>query len=410
MARVYASKGGLRSPLAERGASVASRSDVPPAEPLATAGHVAADRLDDAHRFEAMFREHDAVMLLIDAATGRIVDANPSAAAFYGYRVEELRSMSITHINMMSADEVAGLLARAEAGVHGRFVVPHRLASGEIRRVEVHSSPIRDGRALLFSIIVDIEDRVRAEEMLVRVSAYSRSLLEASLDPLVTISADGVITDVNAATESVTGVPRQTLIGSDFAIYFTEPDQARSGYQEAFTHGSVTDYPLTIRHSSGTVTDVLYNATVYRDENGDVVGVFAAARDVTDRKRAQLELAEQEQRLELVLWASQLGTWDWNMDSGEVVLDERWAGIAGYRLEDLEPVSINTWRTLCHPDDLVASDASIEEHAKGLTPLYDLECRMRHRDGHWVWIHDRGKIVEWTPDGVPLRMAGTHRT
>jgi PAS domain S-box-containing protein len=116
---------------------------------------------------------------------------------------------------------------------------------------------------------------------------YSRSLLEASLDPLVTISPEGKITDVNEATELVTGVGRDRLIGSDFSHYFTEPAQAEAGYQQVLAEGQVRDYPLTIRHSSGPTTDVLYNATVYRNEAGQVQGVFAAARDITERKQAE---------------------------------------------------------------------------------------------------------------------------
>ncbi len=149
-------------------------------------------------------------MLLIDPKTGRIVDANPAAARFYGYGLDDLRSMLITQINTMPPSEVAELMSQASTGVDGHFVFPHRLASGEIRRVDVHSSPVGDGRPLLLSIIVDVEERTRAQEEVARASEYARSLIEASLDPLVTISADGVITDVNAATERVTGVRRQS--------------------------------------------------------------------------------------------------------------------------------------------------------------------------------------------------------
>jgi len=108
---------------------------------------------------------------------------------------------------------------------------------------------------------------------------YSRSLIEASLDPLVTISAEGKITDANLATETVTGVNRVSLIGSDFANYFTDPNEAREGYQQVFSQGYVMNYPLAIRHVSGKITDVLYNANVYYNENNEVAGVFAAARD-----------------------------------------------------------------------------------------------------------------------------------
>ncbi len=125
---------------------------------------------------------------------------------------------------------------------------------------------------------------------------YARSLIEASLDPLVTISPEGKITDVNEATIKVTGVSRESLIGTDFSDYFTEPENARSGYEQVFSKGYVTDYPLTIRHRDGRLTNVLYNASVYRDVKGNVLGVFAAARDVTAQKDAEEKVAEQRSR------------------------------------------------------------------------------------------------------------------
>ena len=141
----------------------------------------------------------------------------------------------------------------------------------------------------------DISEKKQAEEQLRTASQYARSLIEASVDPLVTISPEGKITDVNEATIRVTGVARDKLVGTDFSDYFTEPEKAREGYRQVFAKGFVTDYPLTIRHTDGTLTDVLYNASVYRTA-GNVLGVFAAARDVTAQKRAERELAKQRAR------------------------------------------------------------------------------------------------------------------
>lgn len=121
-------------------------------------------------------------------------------------------------------------------------------------------------------------------------SQYSRSLIEASLDPLVTINVDGKITDVNEALIKVTGVLRNELIGTDFSNYFTESKKAKEGYLQVFEKGFVADYPLTIVHKNGMLTNVLYNASVYKDEQGDVLGVFAAARDVTKQKLIEANL------------------------------------------------------------------------------------------------------------------------
>jgi PAS domain S-box-containing protein len=112
-------------------------------------------------------------------------------------------------------------------------------------------------------------------------TAYQRSLLEASLDPLVTIGSDGKINDVNSAIEVVTGRSRVELIGTDFSKYFTEPERARTGYQQALSDGFVRDYALELRHRDGHVTSVLYNASLYRDDSGKVIGVVAATRPIS---------------------------------------------------------------------------------------------------------------------------------
>ena len=145
----------------------------------------------------------------------------------------------------------------------------------------------------------DLERRVteRTQE-LQAASVYTRRLIETNLDPLVTISAEGKITDVNAATELVTGRSRSELLGSDFSDYFTEPGRARAGYRKVFLEGFVRDYPLAIRHRFGRITEVLYNASVFKNEHGEILGVFAAARDVTELRQAQRELHQAYEELE----------------------------------------------------------------------------------------------------------------
>src|SRR5579872_6785283 len=117
-------------------------------------------------------------------------------------------------------------------------------------------------------------------------SQYARSLIEASLDPLVTINVGGKITDMNQATVNITGIPREKLTDTDFFDYFTEPQKAREVYQEVFAKGSVADSPLTLRHKAGKLTDVLFNGSVYKDDKGNVLGVVIVARDVTAQKLA----------------------------------------------------------------------------------------------------------------------------
>ena len=134
-------------------------------------------------------------------------------------------------------------------------------------------------------------------------SRYSRSLIEASLDPLFTISPEGKITDINNATVDITEMTRDTLIGTDFFEYFTEPEKAREIYKQVFAQGFVADYPLTIR--DGKLTDVLFNGSVYKDEYGKVLGVVVVARDITDHNRIEQELIEAKVHAELATIVAQ---------------------------------------------------------------------------------------------------------
>jgi two-component system, cell cycle sensor histidine kinase and response regulator CckA len=157
-----------------------------------------------------------------------------------------------------------------------------------------------DGEVLgLVGIARDITERKRAEEAVRLTNNYNRCLIEASIDPLVTIGPDGRITDVNSATEKVTGVPRKGLIGRDFSDIFTDRELAKAGYRLCFNEGSVRDYELEIRHTDGHVTPVLFNASVYRDEKDEIVGVFAAARDMSEWKRLEQQLLK-AQKMEAI--------------------------------------------------------------------------------------------------------------
>jgi PAS domain S-box-containing protein len=190
------------------------------------------------------------------------------------------------------------------AGARETFQLEYPCHSpAEQRWFQMNVSPLQGPRPGVVISHKNITERKEAEEIARAASQYARSLIEASPDPLVTISAEGKVTDVNTATEHVTGVNRDHLIGSDFADYFINPEQAREGYLRVFSQGFVTDYPLAIRHVSGKVTDVLYNASLYRDGSGNVLGVFAAARDITERKQIEAELIRSNAELEQFAYA-----------------------------------------------------------------------------------------------------------
>ena len=201
-----------------------------------------------------------------------------------------------------------------QLNANGRWVVllcnaaPIRNATGDIiggistwqdiTELSQVQTALRKSEADLHEYTQSLEQRVLARtEELHQYSQYTRSLLEASLDPMVAVSLAGTITDVNGATEIATGIAREALIGTDFSDYFTESDKARDIFQQVLANGQITNFPLSIRHVTGSTLHVLYNATVYLNAAGEKQGVFAAARDITERLQAQEEAKKRQQQL-----------------------------------------------------------------------------------------------------------------
>jgi len=236
--------------------------------------------------------------ILSKTLDGVITTWNKAAEQIYGYRPDEIIGHPVSLlIPAGHPDEMVEILDRIRAGERvGPYETTRRRKDGATITISLTVSPIHDavgGIVGASTIARDITEQERVRGQASVALQFARSLIESSLDPLVAISPEGKISDVNEATIRVTGVERGQLVGTDFSDYFTEPDRAREGYLQVFARGFVTDYRLTIRHTGGDLTEVLYNASVYKDAGGNVLGVFAAARDVTAQKRAESEVAHQ---------------------------------------------------------------------------------------------------------------------
>jgi len=227
-----------------------------------------------------------------------------------------------------------------------------------------------DGSNNILEMGIDITDRKQAEDKVRIANEYNRSLIESNPDPLVTINEKGLITDVNVATEKVTGHLRHELIGTDFSDYFTDPDKAREGYEQVFREGIVRDYEIEIRHNSGYVTPVLYNASVYKDKTGDVVGVFAVARDISALRNTERALKESEERYRTAIESASDGI-AFMKEDRHVFVNRRFAEIFGY--DDPNEIIGKPLSVTVHPDDLhmVSELNRLRQNGESATSRYE---------------------------------------
>jgi len=222
----------------------------------------------------------------------KIMSWNPAAEQMFGYSSQEIIGKSaslLTPKDRAGELDVIGAKIRAGQAVE-HFETTRVRKDGSVVPVSLTISPILDADGTLIGASTIAHDLTRQREA----SMLARSMIEASLDSLVSISPDHKIADANQATVRLTGVPRDKLIGTSFSGYFTEAEKAEEIYHLVLEQGSVTDYPLTVSRRDGRETsiEVLYNASLYRDTSGRVLGVFAAARDVTKQRQAQRQLQE----------------------------------------------------------------------------------------------------------------------
>lgn len=234
-------------------------------------------------------------------------------------------------------------------------------------------------------------ERKRSEQKIRNLQSYNRGLIEASIDPLVTFDRKGIILDVNEATVRATGRTREELIGTPFAEYFTDPERAQEGAMLVFEAGEVRDYDLTVVARDGTETIVSCNASVYRDQTGEVVGAFVAARDITERKRAIEALRESEKMHSTLVENSLTGIYI-DQDGRVVFGNDRFAEIYGYSNNEL--LGLETWR-LVHPLDRPMVDEIRMKRLKGETVPQEYEARGLTKGGETIRVLRRNTRIEY---------------
>jgi PAS domain S-box-containing protein len=389
------------------------------------------DAVSESEKRYRMLFDHstDAIILSDPRGGGKILSANPAACQMLGWEEEELVGKGRNVMFSLEDTAPNDVLNELQQSGSAKAQLIYRRKDGTRFPGELSTALFTDsnGEPRVVSIVRDITGRKKAEEALRLSNIYNRSLIEASLDPLVTIGPDGKIMDVNGATEQVTGYSRKELIGTDFSDYFTEPEKALKGYQQVFTHGEVRDYLLEIQHKDGHITPVLYNASVYRDETDKVIGVFAAARDITERKKAEealkkaydgleekvkertaeleksyISLKENERRLIEAQKIAHIGNWDWDIVNKKMYWSDEI-----YRIGRTTPresgLPYNEFLSCVHPYDRSYVDNAIKEAFNGKP--FSIDHRIIAADGEERIIHAHAEVI-FDEKNLPVRMRG----
>lgn len=231
----------------------------------------------------------------------------------------------------------------------------------------------------------------------------------ASVPAGIGLIVDRKIQWTNARMNTMVGYSSRELEGQNSRLlYATDDEFIRVGqekYAQIKKQGTGTVETL-LQKKDGSLIDVHLSSTPL-NINDLSAGVVFSALDITDSKNIAATLQKSEERLQLTLQGANLGTWDWNIETGQVVFNQRATEMLGFTLEEFKP-NIKSWEELLHPDEIEWVKAELNAHLEGRTPIFQIEYRLKTKSGNWCWILDTGKVFEWNDQGQPLRAAGTH--
>lgn len=355
-------------------------------------------------------------------ADGTFLDINPAALGMFGLSREEFltRTSESSAWNVIREDgtplpglEHPSMVALRTGEAVSAVVGIQNQTTGEYVWTEVSAVPeSTPGAPSPHQVLVtlhDLTERKQSEAQHRLIERHFRIVADHTFDWETWHDAQGRFIYSSPSCERITGYRPDELLDLQALIAIVHPED-RALFIPHLDHSpedQCQDLQFRIRHKDGRIRWIGHTCRPIL-EDGRHLGVRASNRDITVQHLAQDWLRESEERLRRILEATHVGTWEWNIQTGEVRFNERWAEMVGYTLAELHPLSIKTWTDLLHPDDQSQGEAALRRHFSGENPYYEYECRMRHRAGHWVWVLDRGQVTEWTENGQPLVMAGTH--
>ena len=360
----------------------------------------------------SMARTREVVELSPDAffqadLDGRFTDVNQAACRLLGYDRDELVGKTI--FDIIPVEDAARLkTVRADLLVPGRVSRAEwtlRRKDGTFVPVEVSSNILPDGRWQAF--VRDISERKRIEDE----RQVFVSFLENSSDFIGIADPKGKPVYVNPAGRRMVGLPADYPVENTQIPEYYPPDQRAYAsdviVRSMVEHGHWQGETYFRHWQTQEAIPVSDEHFMIRDpETGRLLGMGTVTRDVSDVRRSQAQLRQSEERLALALRGADLGSWDWNIKTGEVTFSPRWAEMRGFQPEEIKP-HVDSWSSGVHPDDWPRVQKTLTNYFQGLVPEYEVEFRVLTKSGDWIWVLDRGKVFARDEKGYPLRMVGT---
>ncbi|NDY72727.1 diguanylate cyclase [Desulfobacter hydrogenophilus] len=355
--------------------------------------------------------EHlDAGVVIISQADYVIRYVNPTAAKLIGTDRDSIVGHEWTQYICPTEKGACTIKAFGQAMDNSRRML-FNTAGDEIPIIKTARPFTYNGQPAFLETFVDITEQQKAEDAL----RQERDLFAAG--PVITISwspeSNWPVTFVSKNVAQILGYTPEQMMDCSFRyLELIHPDDLKQAGTEIA--GYIKDGTLhfeqtyRLRTQNGDYRWFYDFTRLLRDDTGTVVQVHGYMFDQTDYVNAQMQISKERERLANVIRGTGVGTWEWNVQTGETVFNERWARICGYSLGELSPVSIDTWVHLVHPDDLKKTEIFLNRHFSGELEFLDAECRMKHKNGHWIWVQDKGRVISRTHDGKPLMMFGTH--
>ncbi len=389
---------------------------------LQTAGRRRAEALAqgmtaDRERLAQVVRHTSNAVSITDRAL-RITWINEGFTRITGYPAHEALGKTPGELLGSGKADPAALRTLAQAAASGtgcRVEIQNRTRDGADYWVDTEVQPLHaaDGRLVGFMEIgTDITARHLAQVRLDAALRDSQALLRAIDMHAIVSVADraGRITDANEAFCRISGYSRDELLGQNHRIVNSGVQTGAFWVAMWRTIASGTPWrgEVCIRAKDGRLYWVDTFIAPFRDAEGAIEKYISIRTDISASKQAERALARERLALANIIEGTNAGTWEWDMDTGALHFNARWAQMIGHTVEELGDTSTQTWNSRAHPDDAAHIEALLHRHLDGESPAFECESRVRHKDGHWVWLHTRGKVFSRGQDGRARWMAGTH--